>query len=217
MATDRGQFIERLVAEHRPRAVLPLPGWRALRWFLAALAANAAVLWLVQPFRPGFAGQLAEHPRLLAEVGAALLAVAAGAYVFLVRSVPGERVTRAVGAGLAGIVAVLALSLVAGLVWTSPDFGTSGARRGCWIEGLVFGAATLASLVALVSRACPRISRRGMAVMGGLAGLLPAALMHVACMYNPGHALVYHYGPVAVLVIVAAILPRPSGAGDRRG
>lgn len=205
---DQQAFIKGLVANHRRRRPLLLAGKRALLWYAIAFPATVAMMHYVQAFRPGFVDQLAHHPLFLIEVVSALLFAPVGAYVALASSIPGERVSKRAVIGLWVLIALFGIGLVAGFTPLAPETSTVGARHACWLEVLVYGAVCLMIFGIMVRRGWVRFSWTRGILYGLAAGLVPAALMQLACMYNPSHALIFHYLPTVILITLGLAIMR---------
>jgi hypothetical protein len=202
VAERKEAFLAGLVGSHAARPALALPHWRALIWFVGCLAVSVLLALLVQAFRPGFVGQLLQHPVLLAEVVSAMVLAGLGGYMALVLAIPGERVPRPAWVAAVGSGVVLAAALVLGFTHLAPPSSTVGARHMCWLEVLVYGGLGLGLLLVMLHRGYPRMTFGRRTALGLAAGLPPAAIMQLACMYDPSHAMQFHYGPVLVLVVL---------------
>jgi hypothetical protein len=204
-AKERSEFIKGVVAGHRPVAPLMLPGWRALVWFSVVLAGTTVAMLLDREFRPGFPGQLVNHPVLLIEVAAALGLTFLGAYAAFVRAVPGERVPRwAVTAlWISGI--LFGAGLAAEFTHLAPEASTVGTRAHCWTEIPIYGAAGMLVFILMVRRGVVRFSwLHGLGY--GIAGLVPGTLMQLACMYEPVHNMLYHFLPALPVIAMGLVL-----------
>jgi len=205
---DKQAFIEDLAGSHRRRRpLLPAP-LRALLWFVLAFAVSAGLMHHVQVFRPGFAGQLVHHPFFLLEVLGALLLAAAGAYLAMARAVPGEPISGKILAAFWLLAAVFLLGFGAGFTHFAPETSPVGARHACWLEVLVYGGVCLLAFTILIRRGFVRFSWKTGMLYGLMAGLVPAALMQLACMYDPMHALIFHYLPAVILIPVGLAVMR---------
>lgn len=205
---DREVFRKGLVESHRSRRPLMLPSRRAILWFAVALAISVAAMRFVQVFRPGFVDQLAQHPFFLIEVVSALLFAPLGSYVALARATPGERIPRSAIIGLWVLTALMAIGLGAGFTTLAPESSTVGARHACWLEVLVYGAICLLLFAGMVRRGRVRFSWSPGILYGLIAGLVPASLMQLACMYSPSHGLLFHYLPTLLLIAVGLVAMR---------
>lgn len=194
-AKERNEFIRELAASHRPARPLWQPGGRALAWFAAVLVVTTIAMLLRQEFRPGFASQLVAHPVLLVEVLGALALTALAAYAALVHAVPGARMPRAAVAATWTVAILLVAGLIAEFTHLAPESSTLGSRPHCWIEVLAYGAAGTWLMVLLARRGWVRFSWLHGAGYG-VAAIVPAALMQLACMYEPVHNMLYHFLPV---------------------
>jgi len=204
-AKERSEFIKGVVANHRPAAPLMLPGRRALIWFALVFVGTTVAMRLDQEFRPGFAGQLVQHPALLLEVAAALALTLLGAYAAIVRMIPGERVPRWAVTALwvAGI--FFGAGLAAEFTHFAPKASTLGARAHCWTEVLIYGAAGTLAFVLMVRRGWVRFSwLHGLGY--GVAGFVPAALMQLACMYEPVHNILFHFLPALPVIAIGLVV-----------
>ncbi len=205
---DKQAFIKDLTTNHRRRRPHMLPSFRALLWF--AVAAGVSGVWMhsAQTFRPGFAGQLAHHPLFLLEIASAFLFAAFGAYVLMNASTPGARNTRAARFGLWILGALFVAGFASSFTHWAPEATMAGKREACWHEVVIYGGVCLLFFVVLIRRGWVRFSWRLGLLYGLIAGLIPAALMQLACMYVPAHALKYHYMPVLILVPVGLLAMR---------
>ncbi len=199
-AKDKQSFISELAVDRRRRRPLLLPSLRALLWFIVAACVSALWMRSVQAFRPGFPDQLAHHPLFLVEIVSAFLFSALGAYLLLARATPGERIPRTVVAAL-WILGLLFLGgFASSFTHLAPEATMVGKRDACWHEVVTYGAVCMLLFVIMIRRGWVRFSWRLGWLYGLVAGLIPAALMQLACMYVPAHALKFHYLPVLILV-----------------
>lgn len=205
---EKQEFIKELAATNRRRGPLMLPSRRALLWYVMAFIVSATWMYSVQVFRPGFSEQLLHHPLFLLELASALLIAPLGAYVTLVHATPGERVPRAAVLVLWSLATLFFIGLASGFSTLAPETSTVGARHECWLEVLEYGAICLLMFVLMVRRGWVRFSWERGILYGLIAGLVPAALMQLACMYNPMHALVFHYLPATALIPLGLVAMR---------
>jgi len=218
MATkERHEFIKGMVSGHRPSPPLMLPGRRALLWFAVAFVVSAAAMRFVQEFRPGFAGQLMDHPFFLTEVASALAFTLLGAYVALAHAIPGERVPKFAVTGLWILGVLLIAGLVAGFTPLAPESSSLGARHECYLQVFTFGAIALALFIGLLRRGFVRFSWGRGAVYGLVAGLVPASLMQLACLYSPAHGLMFHYMPAVLLIPIGLLFMKLLAKRASRG
>ena len=103
---------------------------------------------------------------------------------------------------------MLAGSLVFDALNVPAEASAAGARHACWLEVLLYGGLALIALLLMARRAMLRFSPLAACVFGLVAGLVPAALMQLACMYHPYHGLVCHFGPVLILVVLSLLLTK---------
>ncbi len=205
---DQQEFIKGLAGEQRRRRPLPRPSRRAFLWFALALVLSAALMVSVQVFRPGLADQFLQHPIFLVEVVGALLFSGWGAYVAMVRATPGERLSRASMAVATATAVLFAVGMAGSFTHLAPESTADGARHACFMEVIIYGAICLLLFVLMVRRGFVRYSWKLGLLYGIVAGLVPAALMQLACMYDPMHGLIFHYLPIVVLVPVGLLAMR---------
>jgi hypothetical protein len=209
MATkDKQSFIKDLSAKHHRQRPLMPPLRRAVIWFAAAFIISAAWMHAVQVFRPGFVSQLAHHPFFLLEIASALLLAAAGAYAAFVHAIPGERIARGTSILLWVLTSMFIISLAAGFTGLAPESSKVGARHACWLEVVVYGATVLVVFLLMIRRGWVRFSLNRGLFYGVVAGLIPAALMQLACMYDPMHGVRFHYLPVVFLIPAGLLVMR---------
>ncbi len=205
---DKQAFIKELTGRHRRRRPLLQPSWRAWLWFAAALLLSAACMHTAQVFRPGFAEQLVRHPLFLIEIASALLFCAWGGYVLMVSATPGGRVRRGAVTGLWLLGALFIAGFASSFTQLAPEATMVGKREECWHEVVIYGTACLVLFVVMIRRGWVRFSWKLGWLYGLVAGLIPAALMQLACMYVPEHALKFHYLPVLFLVPAGLLFMR---------
>ena len=206
----KDEFIENLVATHRPCRPLLLPVQRALIWFAIVVPTTALLMRFVQAFRPGCMSQLLQHPVFLVEIVSALLLVLLGAYIAAAQAVPGCKISLPLHVQLTGAMVALSLCIVGGFAHLGPESSTLGARHspGCWLEVLVYGTLVLALFAFLIRRGYVRFSPWQGMLYGLVAGLIPAVLMQLACMYDPHHGLMFHYAPVVIVMLLGILVSR---------
>jgi hypothetical protein len=204
---DIDATIDELVTEHRPRAVLPRPGWRSANCCVLAFLGAGIMFALIQPFRVGFGKDLLAHPLFLLEELSGVALVWCGMAWAFRRAVPGARAAKWAGAALvAACFFVVAVSLsLSGLGAHTTDHG---ARHACWLEVLACGGLTLTALAVALRRGYPRFGWVQSGLLGLLATLPGAVLMQLACMYSPLHGLVFHYLPMLGLVLAGLAMQR---------
>jgi hypothetical protein len=210
-SSGRPDFVDALVADLR--AVDPAPSLvRALSaWVCVALLWTVIGILVLGGLRATALTDL-RTPRLAAELTLGAAAGIALARAALEAGVPGSPRRRLLAPVLLFGGLWLAVALGA-LPLPGPDASMVGKRAHCFLEGLAL--AVLPGLVGLQS-----IRRRSLVaepLTGGLiglaAGMLPALAMTLACLYDPGHALRFHFTPMlvaaAVLGLRGALRPAP--------
>lgn len=198
--------IHELVDDLTPTGRPSDPGRRALTWWFVATLATAAVMALVQPFRPGFVGQLISTPRFALESILGLLVCVVMARAAFALGVPDVRSPwRRARWPLALLALWLALFGIALLAPALPP-SMAGKRPFCHLEVLVYAVPlTLAGLL-VIRRMLPLDAATTGAWTGFAAGLIPAFLMQLACMHEPWHIIRLHLAPTAGAAALGALL-----------
>ena len=211
-AKNRDEFIKELAGSHRPVKPMLSPGVRSLVWSVSVLVVTTVVMVVRQPFRPGFGQQLIDHPAMTIEVVSALVVTFLGSYAAFVNVVPGGRVPRWAATTLWVCGVLFAAGIAAEFTHLAPESSTLGARPNCWAEVLVYGIAGTIIFVRLAMRGWVRFSWT-VGLGYGVASIVPAALMQVACMYEPVHNVLFHYLPIIPVIAVGLFLMKR--ASDR--
>lgn len=211
--SERLDFTEALVADLH--AVLPAPALRpALAgWVGFGLLSTALFVFSLGSLRGTALADLAT-PRLALELlfgSATLITLARAALEAGVPGGPGR------GSLLAPplFFAALWLGVALGVVpLPGPDAAMIGKRAHCFLEGL--GITALPALVG-VHMIRHRSLRTG-ALTGGLIGLaagtFPALAMQLACLYDPVHALRFHFTPMLAAAAALGLLGAHRVDGD---
>ena len=77
-----------------------------------------------------------------------------------------------------------------------------GKRPHCHLQVVVFSLPFAFLLFALMKNAYPRHGGKLGAIAGLSAGLIQVGFMELACMYEPGHNLMWHLGPAIFISLV---------------
>ncbi|MCB0377873.1 MAG: phosphatase PAP2 family protein [Bdellovibrionales bacterium] len=199
---DKKAFLENLAKDLKPQQPWR-PGRETLLWVLLAIVLNAMAMLYFQNFRPHFAHDLIQYPRFTLEIILGFSFCAYSAYWIFQFFIPGTQMTlrQKVMGWLLG--AGLALSVLSSFYLDSPDHGRLGARPYCLEEVLLYGLIGILSFQFVTRKIDFNISGWKYSMMGLSAGLVPALLMHLSCMYSPMHSIIAHYGPLLLLVPIA--------------
>jgi hypothetical protein len=179
----------------------------ALAWFVLSAIFVMAVTRLFGPMRPDVLSQLVTEPRFLLET---LLGVVAILWVSLLAfrsSVPAGLNKRFAQAGLVLMALWLAQYLI-GFVSPALEPSQSGKRDYCYFETLVYALPVIVSGLFLVRRLYPLRPMRTALSVGLVAGMLPALVMQLACMYEPAHIIALHIFPGLLMVGVSGVIAR---------
>jgi len=204
--SEQDSTIRTLVDDLTPTGRPSQPGRSALLWWLVAMLGTAAVMALVQPFRPGFVEQLVAAPRFAAEVILGVIVCAGMAWAAFALGIPDIRSPwRRARVPLALLAIWIGLF---GYALFAPVFAPSmaGKRPLCFLEVVIYAVPlTIVGLV-IVRRMLPLNAATTGAWMGTAAGLIPAFLMQLACMHEAQHNIYFHLAPTIGAAVVGALL-----------
>lgn len=203
MATD--DVIDRLVRDLAPVSPLPLPSLRLWRWLAASVAAGAAVIAVLG--RRGDLGAALLTRPFQAHAMFLILAAVSSAGAALALAIPGESVSgwrrTAPGLALVAWVAWLAGELMPMAVHGDAQWPAAG--WGCVAKAFAIGVTPGVIMAAMVGRSAPG-DVRGTVTFAALAAAAVGALgVELTCpLTGPMHLLLWHAGPVMVVVGLAA-------------
>ena len=197
--------IDALVADLTPVRRAGDVRTRFVVWLVASHASVFALTWATGPFRPGAVEALLV-PRFGLETALGLGSIALAGLAALSLGIPGlaSRRTR-IGIALTSLGLWLGVFALA-LLEPALEPTMAGKREGCEHQTLLFGLPPLLLGLALLRSLAPLDRARTGALLGAAAGAIPAALMQLACMYDPTHALTHHVAPVLGVVALGALL-----------
>ena len=208
MNTEDKEIINELVEDLSPVQRLMSPVTRTLVFLVPSLICLTAIMWYLQPFRPGFLEQILNFPRFSLEIffgyAAAILAIAIG----FIMSVPGAKEEKFVRNLIRIGVILFAGVFLYSLSSPSMPITMAGKRGFCIFEVAIFGGVLAILLIAFHRRSVFFKPTASSLFIGIGCALLPAITMQLACMYNPQHALTHHYGPILVVTAFSIILGR---------
>ncbi len=196
-------FLDALVDELQP--VRPaLPWARAITiWTLASsLFVAAALLWS-GPLRVGFVSDLSSL-RLLGELGlgaATSLAVIAAAFEIGVPGAPS--MARLLGPAAFLGASWLGLTLL-GDALPGPTHSMLGKRAHCFSESLAVSLPPAGIALVLLRRRLMWAHGAAGSLVGAAAASMAALGMQLACMYEPEHALRFHFSPILLVAVAGA-------------
>jgi hypothetical protein len=206
MNQPRDELIRDLVDDLQP---VRWPGrvvhW-LLAWLLFAVVSSAGALAATGPFRDGAFRALSAVPAFAVETAVAALAVTLLARATLVSSVPGAGKPRGSLSWPVVILAVWVGFYVVGFWFPAHPVSNLGHRDHCLAQTQLIALVNLGPLLWITRRLAPLWPRLTGALAGAAAAAVPAAAMQFACMYDPGHILLFHLAPVAVTAVIGAAL-----------
>ena len=202
---DQDKLIASLQADLTPVRPVAAAGGIGMVWLLVSVTYALVLGAMLGPFRPGFSADLLGAPRFAVEMLLGLGALACFLAVALLASVPGREVGRLRRAAWLLLIAWLA-QFVIGFAAPALEPSMLGKRDHCVWEAYLYSMPPLAWLVWLQWRRFVLEPVRAVLHSALAAGLLPALLMQIACMYEPGHILAFHVLPIGILATFAAVL-----------
>ena len=184
----------------------PLPiGRVAVLWLLLSSAYVLTLGAALGPFRAGFADQLVGSARFALEMLMGFGAAACFLHAALAESVPGTDSRWSRWSGWALSIGWLSQFLV-GFEFPAIDPSMHGKRELCAWEAYLYSVPPLLALVWLQRKRFMLEPVRAIFHGALAAGLIPALMMQIACMYEPGHILKFHVLPVGILATAALVL-----------
>lgn len=197
-------LIRSLQAELTEVKVPAAPGRVALLWLVLSVTYVLFLGVSIAPFRLGFDDQLLES-RFLLEMLMGVGAAACFLRTALAESVPGIDVRWSRRVGWLLLLGWFSQFLI-GLEWPTFEASMLGKREHCAWEAYLYSVPPLLVLVGLQRRRFVLEPVRAVFHAAIAAGLLPALMMQLACMYEPAHILKFHVLPVAILAGVSVVV-----------
>lgn len=211
MATN--DVINALVRDLEPVSPLPLPRVRLRRWVMASVAVTAAAV-AVLGRRGDLTTTLFAQP-FQAHVTFLILAAVSSAAAALALAIPGEPVGAwrraapviAIGAWLAWLAGELMPVAAAGAAaWPAAGWG-------CVAKAFAIGASPGLILAVMVGRGVAADVRATVTFAALAAAAVGALGVELTCpLDGPMHLLLWHAGPVMVVVLLAALFGRAAVA-----
>lgn len=210
--------IDALVRDLEPVSPLPLSRVRLRRWMMASVAVGAVSV-AVLGRRGDLAIALFAQP-FQAHVVFLVLAAVSSAAASLALAIPGEPVRAwrraapavALGAWLAWLAGeLMPLAAAGGAAWPAAGWG-------CVAKAFAIGAAPGLILAVMVGRGAPGDVRATVTFAALAAAAVGALGVELTCPLNgPTHLLLWHAGPVMVVVLLAALFGRAAFAARQAG
>ena len=204
--SEHRQLIDQLAGELTPvRRMPPVAlmtfGWLLFLWVTVIVAIN-----LSGPIRPGAYTDAVSNGQYSIELILGLLTIGVAGWAAVESGIPGRPRRHAVPVLALLLLAWFACYLV-GFASPALDAGMLGKRDHCFTESLLLGLPSMAAGWWLMRRLYPLRPLYSAAALGIAAGLAPGLYMQLACMYDPSHALLFHYlpGVAAAAVFVGAV------------
>lgn len=204
------RFIDALVGELAP--VSPAASWsRAVAGWLVVAGGFVAFAMLASgPLRPSLDGDLS-HGRFLLELALGVFAIIVLLASGLEIGVPGGPSTRWLTISALGVVGLwigisfFGESLVSAVL-SAPSPSMAGKREHCFVEGVLISSVPFFIAMAALRRRALYAGAPSGFLLGLAAAGLPALGMQLACMYEPGHALNFHFSPMLFFAVLGALI-----------
>lgn len=205
MNPAREQLINALSTNLRPIGTPAGRGATVALWLCGGALFSIGMLLFDGPFRTGFAQQLANSPRFLAELLLGIATVTALGSAGLRLAIPDIRPLAArIGWPLLLLAAWLSLYAY-GFHTPSLPPAMDGKRPHCLLESALVGIPALLWGLCIARRWWPLHGAWTGLLLGLACGAMPALLMQMACMYAPAHIFLYHLLPGLALGVVGAL------------
>lgn len=211
MATN--DLISELVRDLEPVSPLPVPSVRLWRWLAASVAVGAATIAVIGR-RGDLATTMFAQP-FQAHVAFLVLAAVSSAAAALALAIPGEPVRSwrraapavALGAWLAWLAGeLMPLAAAGGAAWPAAGWG-------CVAKAFAIGATPGFILAVMVGRGAPGDVRATVTFAALAAAAVGALGVELTCpLDGPMHLMLWHAGPVMVIVLLAALFGRAAFA-----
>jgi len=213
---EHKQLIDQLAGDLQPVKRLPPVSLMALAWLLFLAVTVVASINLTGPLRPGAYNDAVSVPLFSLELILGVLTISVAAWAALRSAIPG---TPRRGAAYLAVALFVAWFTLYGVGFVSPalDTGMLGKRDHCVFESLILGIPAMGLGWSMLQRLYPLRPLQTAAALGLAAGLAPGLYMQLGCMYDPGHALAFHYAPgVAAAAIFAGLYSFVRGRASNR-
>ena len=199
------ELIAELKADLTPVRVPARPLLAGSIWLTLSMVYVALLSLALGPYRSGFIEQLFDAPRFSAEMLMGTAALICFASAAVTESIPGNDARWLRRAGW-----------VLGLGWLSQFFigyglpalepSMLGKREHCAFEAYLYSVPPLLGMLWLQRRRYVLRPVRAMLYGAIAAGMVPALMMQLACMYEPSHILLFHVLPVGILATAACTM-----------
>lgn len=193
--------IEDLVQDLKPVKKLWRPQTRAFIFFIVQLVFVTALMVWRQPFREGWQEEVLHHPHFGLQLLFFAFSCFSLGFFALASIIPGRVKRKHLYIALIPF-ALLLLSLLVSLAIPATNVSMLGKRFRCDLEVIVMGVIPFLHIIYLVRKGFLIFSLNTLLTASAASLLISGGLMHVACMYDPLHVLLFHIGPVFVGAIL---------------
>jgi len=200
------KLIDDLVIDLKPVKRLLKPSTRASLWLVFCILVSIFLVSITGTYRDGFQADLISSPRFLIETISGFLSGIVAAYYAFELVVPNQRWSK--HKKLLSILPFLIFILLSLYSIFNPALppSWSGWRQGCERDILLYGSIPMLLFFILANKAAPT-EKEWTGILIGISAMAPsAALMQLACMYNPWHFLGFHVAPVILIALIGARL-----------
>lgn len=188
------QLIQSLTTDLQPVQTAKPPVRQALAWLLVSGLFVWGMTELVAPLRSDAVQQLLSVPRFALETLTAVAAIVCLSVAAFRSAIPGSSYQAWLKTGWV-LAALWVVQYLLGL-W-SPAIAPSlnGERAECWLEVLLYSVPPVLAALYLTRKMYTLTPTATSLSYCLAAGMIPAALMQLACMYEVPHILQYHILP----------------------
>jgi hypothetical protein len=207
LATEKSKFIHQLVLDLKPKRQ-----WSAFSrlvfWMFSIISICSFVMILYKPFRSNSLSDLFSYPRFLLEIVSAFCFSSFLVYSLFASLIPSFKIKKSIVVLGLSSGSLFITTLLLSLFTHSPAVSKLGARPHCVEEVFVYGLVSILSFLLYLKHSDYLPSQFHFFTLGMGVGIIPASLMQLACMYDPIHALLFHYGPIILVGLLGLSLPQ---------
>ena len=198
------EFLDDLLEGFKPVRPILEPSRSAFLWLLFCIVLSVFLVANESDFRSGYQKQLFSSPKLMLEIFFGFLSGIVAAFYAFEMAVPGQH--WGFKKKLLSVLPFIIFSFLSLYSLFDPALPPSweGWRFGCERDIMMYGAIPMIIFFILANRAAP-IEKEWNGLLIGISAMAPsAALMQLACMYNPWHFLGFHLAPVILVALIGA-------------
>ncbi len=199
--------IDQLTHDLKPVKLAPKPSLVFLPVLISTFIIVGIEMYTMGEFRPFWFDQLISNGRFFLEFFLGILTSISATWTALQLGIPGEYVLRKrVYLPTIVIFAGFLALMVYGIFNPAIDFSGVGYRPNCHMETLFYGVVPFVVLAFILRKMSP-LRPMWTGILAGMASSMPVvAYMHIACIYDPKHILMWHVGPSIVFTAIVSVI-----------